>query len=158
MSSVWPSIDYPGLQKVNYTRLTKSKSTGTSNTLGSLNTGRGVESSYQQAIKEGACWNSHWNEKNKICVIIYKQYLRSYTHSVSRLLPLNEIPSFIWIPPMTLGWLSHVICPNNLFSVQAVCAKFHDVPVKFPQRYLKKTDCFRGKRLAFIGIWLSFYS
>lgn len=147
MSSEWSSIHHPGLQNINYSGLTKSKSTRTTNTLGSLNTGRGVEPSYQQAIKEGTCRNSHWNERNKICVIIYNKYLRCYTHSVSRLLPLDEKSSFSTVKSSEfLQYLWHfrdfklafrVICPNNFFGVQAVHAKFQYAPVQYPQGLLK---------------------
>jgi len=61
---------------------------------------------------------------------------------------LNEIPSFgtvnsseypnTYDTSVTLDWLSCVICPNNLFSVQAGCAKFQYGPIQLPQGLLKE--------------------
>lgn len=130
MSSEWSNIHYPGLQNINYSGLTKSKSTRTTNTLGSLNTGRGVEPSYQQAIKEGTCRNSHWNERNKICVIIYNKCLRSYTHSVNRLLPLNEKSSFSTVKSSEFP---QYLCHLSDFKLAFPC--------NLPKQLLQRSSC-----------------
>ena len=87
----------------------------------------------------------------KIHVIIYKQYFisyceetlvteldTSYTFCTANLpISLNTYDTSV-----TLNWLSHVIFPNNLLSIQAVSAKFHYALLQLPQGLLKENLLF----------------